>query len=108
MKRKIKRVIFYIREFIEGLSSLMEAVIGFLILVALLASFAGFVWKNSPLALFNAPETFSSYLSTAMMLVIGLEFARMLCIHSMDSVIEIMLMAAARQMVAGVNRKLME
>lgn len=79
----------------------MEVLIGFLILTSLFSTLIGLARLTGPAELLGNPDAFSAYLSTAMTLVIGLEFVRMLSIHTMDSVIEIMLMTIARQMIVG-------
>ena len=52
-----------------------------------------------PLDLVADPERFSEFLGLASTLVIGVEFVNMLSNHSMGAVIEIMLLAIARQMI---------
>ena len=57
--------------------------------------------RRSPAQLVKDPELFSEFLSLASTLVIGVEFVNMLCNHSMGVVIEIMLLAIARQMIVS-------
>ena len=42
---------------------------------------------------------FTSFLSQALSLVVGVEFVKMLCRHSAQTVVEVLLFATARQMV---------
>lgn len=42
---------------------------------------------------------FAKFLSTALDLVVGIEFVKMLCKHTPDTVIEVLMFATARQMV---------
>ena len=44
-------------------------------------------------------EFFSSFLSQALSLVVGVEFVKMLCQHSAQTVVEVLMFATARQMV---------
>ena len=44
-------------------------------------------------------EFFSTFLSQALSLVVGVEFVKMLCRHSAQTVVEVLLFATARQMV---------
>ena len=44
-------------------------------------------------------EFFTSFLSQALSLVVGVEFVKMLCRHSAQTVVEVLLFATARQMV---------
>lgn len=44
-------------------------------------------------------DFFSEFLSNALSLVVGVEFVKMLCRHSAQTVVEVLLFATARQMV---------
>ena len=44
-------------------------------------------------------EFFSAFLSQALSLVVGVEFVKMLCQHSAQTVVEVLMFATARQMV---------
>ena len=44
-------------------------------------------------------EFFTSFLSQALSLVVGVEFVKMLCQHSAQTVVEVLMFATARQMV---------
>lgn len=46
-----------------------------------------------------ATSFFTSFLSQALSLVVGVEFVKMLCRHSAQTVVEVLLFATARQMV---------
>lgn len=89
----------HLRELMHRLSGLLEMLVGFLMLAALFAALAGLVRMISPVQLISDPNEFSTYLGVASAIVIGLEFVKMLCTHTIDSVIEIMLLAIARQMI---------
>ncbi|MDR3766740.1 MAG: hypothetical protein Q3Y08_06865 [Butyricicoccus sp.] len=89
----------HLRELMRRLSDLLELLIGFLLLIALCAALIGLVCEVSPTKLVADPNVFSDYLGIASAIVIGLEFVKMLCTHTIDSVIEIMLLAIARQMI---------
>lgn len=87
------------QEVLHGLSALFEIIVGVVILTALFASLVGLVQDISPAQLVADPNKFSDFLSTAATLVIGVEFVKMLCNHTMGAVLEIMLLAIARQMI---------
>lgn len=91
---------FHLRELMHRLSALLELAVGLLMLAALIAASVGLVCMVSPVRLIEDPYAFSEYLSVASTIVIGLEFVKMLCTHTIDSVIEIMLLAIARQMIS--------
>lgn len=88
-----------IKEIMHRLSYLLEILVGFLMLAALFAALGGLVYMINPKSLFIDPTVFSQYLSIASTIVIGVEFVKMLCTHTIDSVIDIMLLAIARQMI---------
>lgn len=88
-----------VRELMSVVSLLFELLVAVLLLVALFAALLGLVQSLSPAQLVKDPEAFSEFLSMASTLVIGVEFVNMLCNHSMGAVIEIMLLAIARQMI---------
>ncbi len=88
-----------LRETLRRLSNAFEMLVGLLMIGTLFIGFAGLVLDISPVALIGKPSIFSEYLSVAATLVIGVEFVKMLYSHTLDSVIEIMLLAIARQMI---------
>lgn len=90
-----------VRELMTAISILFELLVAVLLLAALFAALLGLVQSLSPAQLVRDPEVFSELLSMASMLVIGVEFVNMLCNHSMGAVIEIMLLAIARQMIVN-------
>ncbi|MGN1030790.1 MAG: phosphate-starvation-inducible PsiE family protein [Butyricicoccaceae bacterium] len=44
-------------------------------------------------------DSFNEFLSAALTLVVGLEFVKMLCMHTPETVIEVLMFATARQMI---------
>lgn len=88
-----------IKELMHRLSYLLEILVGFLMLAALFSALFGLFSIVSPFDLFKDPTVFSQYLGIASTIVIGVEFVKMLCTHTIDSVIDIMLLAIARQMI---------
>ncbi len=88
-----------IKEIMHRLSCLLEILVGFLILAALFAALVGLVYMINPSSLFTDPTVFSQYLGIASTIVIGVEFVKMLYTHTIDSVIDIMSLAIARQMI---------
>ena len=89
----------HVRELMQRLADLLETLVGLLLIAALAGALLGLVRGINPTWLTADPSMFSGYLSTAATLVIGVEFVKMLCSHTIDSVIEIMLLAIARQMI---------
>lgn len=89
----------HVRELMQRLADLLETLVGLLLIAALASALLGLVRSINPTWLTADPSMFSGYLSTAATLVIGVEFIKMLCSHTIDSVIDIMLLAIARQMI---------
>lgn len=87
-----------IRDLMHRMTSIMEVIVGLLLLLALLSAGFGLIHNFSLAQFIENPNTFSALLSSVATLVLGVEFIRMLCTHTLDSVIEIMLLAIARQM----------
>ena len=90
-----------VRELMTAISILFELLVAVLLVAALFAALLGLVQSLSPAALVEDPELFSEFMGMASALVIGVEFVNMLCNHSMGAVIEIMLLAIARQMIVN-------
>lgn len=88
-----------IRGIMDTLSYILEILVGFLIICSLFVSLLGLIYSIKLEELFSMPSIFSSYLAVASTIVIGVEFVKMLYTHTLDSVIEVMLLAIARQMI---------
>lgn len=88
-----------IQEKMYRVSILLEILVGVSIIVAIAASLIGLVWDIQLGGLVRQPDSLQSYLKIAMTIVIGIEFVKMIFSHSIDSVVEVMLLAVARQMV---------
>lgn len=82
---------------LNTLAEVIETLVGVLLLLALFISIAGLVVSMNPTELVEDTQVFSEYLSAAATLVIGAEFVKMLCNHTMGSVLEVMLLVIARQ-----------
>ena len=79
----------------------MELLIGLIIIVALLISTVGLLHGLNVLYVERLNDfAFREFLSGAFNVVIGIEFLKMLCRHTLSSVIEVLLFAIARGMVA--------
>ena len=58
-----------------------------------------FLLPSSNVFILADEEAFSEFLSKALNLVVGVEFVKMLCKHTPETVIEVLLFATARQMI---------
>ena len=81
------------------ISILLEILVGVSIAVAIGMSLIGLIADIHPIQLIADPDSLQGYLTTAMTIIIGVEFVKMIFSHSIDSVVEVMLLAVARQMV---------
>ena len=98
MRTKIKQIA---QAILYDAAMFMELLIGLIIIVALLISTVGLLHGLNVLYVerLNA-FAFREFLSGAFNVVIGIEFLKMLCRHTLSSVIEVLLFAIARGMVA--------
>ena len=91
--KKIARMLY-------RLAQILETLVGAVLVVAICAALfsvmeeAGLLWKSA-----GNSHIFHDFLASAFTVVIGVEFLKMLCRHSMRSVIEVVLFATARKMV---------
>lgn len=90
-----------LRSIVHRSIHVLEAVIGFLLTLAVILSVVGMVIHCSPSSLLNDPETISGYVHTVATIVLAIEFVNMLCTHTLDSVVEVVLMVVARQMIVN-------
>jgi len=88
-----------IHEALNVMAGVLETLVGISLLVALCISVIGLAVSIHPMELVKDPTVFSSFLSTAATLVIGMEFVKLLCNHTLGSVLEVMLLVIARQMI---------
>lgn len=98
MKYNIQHVIY-------RLTILLESILAIILLLAIVISVAGVVVNTDVVGLFNDTLTEASaihkYLSAVSTIVLCVEFVSMLCTHTVDSVVEVVLMAIARQIVVS-------
>ena len=91
--KKIARMLY-------RLAQILETLVGAVLVVAICAALfsvieeAGLLWKSA-----GSDHIFHDFLARTFSVVIGIEFLKMLCRHSMRSVVEVVLFATARKMV---------
>ena len=89
------------QNFLYNAAMFMELMIGLLIVAALLISALGLLYGLNDLYAERLSDyAFREFLAGAFNVVIGVEFLKMLCRHTLSSVIEVLLFAIARGMVA--------
>lgn len=77
---------------------ILELAIATLLLVAIVAT-GILILKNTLLGFFNGNFRLDDLLESVLTLVVGLEFVKMLILHTPQSVIEVLLYAVARQVI---------
>lgn len=80
-------------------ASCFEIFIGICILIAIASSTVGLLVDLDFISMLKKPETIQSYLTTAMTIIIGVELVKMIFSYTIDTVIEVMMLTVARQMI---------
>lgn len=93
MKRFLREKVMNIANMIETLIAIILAISIAILVIYLIMDLKLVVINHSDL------EVFNNYLASAFNLVIGIEFIKMLCKHTPDTVIEVLLFAIARQLI---------
>ena len=77
-----------------------EIVLSIVILIVIALSGLRLIYTTAGTSILNMDtDFFTTFLSQALSLVVGVEFVKMLCRHSAQTVVEVLLFATARQMV---------
>ncbi|MGN0144431.1 MAG: phosphate-starvation-inducible PsiE family protein [Clostridium sp.] len=90
----------FFREKVMGLADILETIIGILLAISI-GILVIYLISDIRLIVINHTdiEVFNNYLASAFNLVIGIEFIKMLCKHTPETVIEVLLFAIARQLI---------
>ncbi|MEN8077620.1 phosphate-starvation-inducible PsiE family protein [Clostridioides difficile] len=90
----------FIREQVLKVVDMLETIIGVLLAVCIAISVVYLIFDiTSMFSNNNTLDAFTDYLSIAFNFVIGIEFIKMLCKHTPETVIEVLLFAIARQLI---------
>lgn len=84
---------------LEKIAYYIEAVLTFLLLTTIVILLVELFLKQLGISVEIIAMDFDSILSNVFTLVVGVEFTKMLCKHTPETVIEVLLFATARQMV---------
>ena len=84
---------------LNRITNFIELAIAFTLIAGIIVLFAGIIWEYGLIAVTSGNFDFSEFMSKSLSLIIGLEFVRMLCRHSPDSIIEVLMFACARQLI---------
>ncbi len=96
----MKKLGSWIKEVVYIISGFMEILVSVLITGAVLIMMAGLLKElfAQPLS-FMEIEGFNEFLSVALSLVVGIEFVNLLCKHTAETLIEVLMFAIARQVI---------
>lgn len=88
-----------LRDKISSAATAIEITLGLIILLACVICSVGLVFTTELDRLFLVPSYMQERLSDACLIIIGIELIKMINSHSLDSVVDVMLLAIARQMI---------
>ena len=84
------------RDKLSNAATAVEITLGMVILIACIVSGIGMVDMNK---LFGDPAYLQARMSSACLIIIGIELIKMITSYTIDSVVDVMLLAIARQMI---------
>ena len=88
-----------VRDKISTAATAIEITLGAIILIACIGASLGMVFTTDTQKLFLSPDYLQARLSDACLIIIGIELIKMITSYTIDSVVDVMLLAIARQMV---------
>jgi len=83
----------------DKITTLLEIVIAFSLLIVVVIKIIEIIFNVIGIPIVILPMDFERILSSVLTLVIGVEFIKMLCKHTPETVIDVLLFAVARQIV---------
>lgn len=87
-------------EIIYSIARYAEIAFSIIILIAIASQVVPLFHELTGISIYSLDmDFFTSFLAESLSLVVGLEFVKMLCKHTADTVIEVLIFATARQMV---------
>lgn len=86
-------------DFLDRVAYYIEASVTFFLLLAVIILLLQYLLSCVGITISILHTDFNSILSNAFTLIIGVEFTKMLCKHTPDTVIEVLLFATARQVI---------
>lgn len=93
IRKKINDIVFSAARYTEVLISIIITVVIIALIIDLILSLA-----TTPL-LQSGTDYFMKFLASSLNLVVGIEFVKMLCKHTPETLVEVLMFATARQMV---------
>lgn len=93
MKYRIQSTLYH-------LTIILESVVGIFLVLGVVFAILGLAYSLDFVKLLDDPAHVTTYLSVVATIVLSIEFTKMLCTHSLDSVVEVLSMAIAREIIA--------
>lgn len=87
------------RDKLSSAATAVEITLGMVILIACIVSGIGMVAMTDMDKLFGDPAYLQARMSSACLIIIGIELIKMITSYTLDSVVDVMLLAIARQMI---------
>ena len=87
------------RDKLSNAATAVEITLGMVILIACIVSGIGMVTMTDMNKLFGDPAYLQARMSSACLIIIGIELIKMITSYTIDSVVDVMLLAIARQMI---------
>lgn len=87
------------RDKLSSAATAVEITLGMVILIACIVSGIGMVAMTDMDQLFKNPSYLQARMSSACLIIIGIELIKMITSYTLDSVVDVMLLAIARQMI---------
>ena len=87
------------RDKLSNAATVVEITLGMVILIACIVSGIGMVAMTDMNKLFGDPAYLQARMSSACLIIIGIELIKMITSYTIDSVVDVMLLAIARQMI---------
>ena len=87
------------RDKLSSAATAVEITLGMVILIACIVSGIGMVALTDMNLLFANPSYLQARMSSACLIIIGIELIKMITSYTIDSVVDVMLLAIARQMI---------
>ena len=88
-----------LRDTISSAATAIEITLGLIILLACVVGSVGLVCTTELNQMLLVPDYFQERLSDACLIIIGIELIKMITSYTIDSVVDVMLLAIARQMI---------
>ena len=101
MHREVNhRIRKHFNECIYNIARYTEIVLSIVILIVIALAGLRLIYTITETSVMNMDiDFFTEFLANALSLVVGVEFVKMLCRHSAQTVVEVLMFATARQMV---------